>query len=206
MRIQSLIAATQMGAMSSRVSSNYFRDLSPDWLMEYRNTVRNSVDAIVVGCNTIHQDNPSLLNLSKDNYRIIIHTRPDFTFHEKIFETRPEQTVIVMQSGQDGEYLNKISNLGSKYITVNDINNYTEVANTICSMGIQELLVEGGARTISGFTAHGLIDRSIVALFPASSLCKEAVLAPPVFELLINRDGAKIESRDGISIIVNDMT
>ena len=54
-----------------------FKVFSTSEILKFRDEIRNKYKAIMVGANTIKQDNPTLLNKDKSNKRIIIDKYQD---------------------------------------------------------------------------------------------------------------------------------
>ena len=83
---------------------NIFKLLTSKELVDIRNSIRGEYGTIIVGANTIKNDNPTLLNLNKNNIRIVIDKYGDLNLKSKIFCESPELTnVILLTENMDYE-------------------------------------------------------------------------------------------------------
>lgn len=139
-----------------------FQKLSTQKLLEFRDNIRNKYKAIVVGANTIKQDNPTLLNKSKINKRIIIDKYQDLSMDLKIFNIEPQKTYIIVLQKND-EYKKQIEKRGANYIVCK---NEKEILDSISLIGGESILLEGGAKTIEMFIKLGMINKISIIQFP----------------------------------------
>jgi len=131
--------------------------------------LRLEYDAVLVGKNTVLQDNPRLNirlpGIKKDNYKIILGSRRSFPKNTKLL--RDPQTIFATERN-----LKKL--LGGLYRRYN-----------ICS-----ILVEGGAAVNTSFLKAGLIDEWQLFIAP-KILGRDAL---PVFQNPGRKDLEKIRS------------
>ena len=101
---------------------------------------RSMCDAILVGSNTARLDNPNLGShgLAKDPKIVVINNDEDLS-SLNLFKKEP----IVYSS---------------KELTDNYEKNISFIVNDLYKKNVQSLLVEGGAKTISGFINSGVFD------------------------------------------------
>lgn len=144
-------------------NSNFdFKNISTTEILNFRNEVRNQYRAIIVGANTVKQDNPTLLNTNNDNIRIIIDNKQDLDMDLKIFNIEPQRTYIITQNVNES-YKKMIEAKGSNYIIATTNNEMIEKIEKISS---GKILVEGGAKIISRFMKLSVIDTVSVIQFP----------------------------------------
>lgn len=144
-------------------NSNFdFKNISTTEILNFRNEIRNQYRAIIVGANTVKQDNPTLLNTNNDNIRIIIDNKQDLDMDLKIFNTEPQRTYIITQNVNES-YKKMIEAKGSNYIIATTNNEMIEKIEKISS---GKILVEGGAKIISQFMKLSVIDTVSVIQFP----------------------------------------
>ena len=144
-------------------NSNFdFKNISTTEILNFRNEVRNQYRAIIVGANTVKQDNPTLLNTNNDNIRIIIDNKQDLDMDLKFFNIEPQRTYIITQNVNES-YKKMIEAKGSNYIIATTNNEMIEKIEKISS---GKILVEGGAKIISRFMKLSVIDTVSVIQFP----------------------------------------
>lgn len=135
--------------------------------------LRNKVDAILVGINTVIKDDPELLPLSpkKRFFRIILDSRLKVPLGAKILKNQSHYpTLIFTTSGADPE---KIKNLEDKGIRVKiiqeDENGRVSLKKVLKELGkkdVASLLVEGGGEVIGSFIREKLVDKLFLFLSP----------------------------------------
>lgn len=128
----------------------------------YVHELRSYYDAVLVGANTIVQDDPSLnirhAEIVKENKVIVLDSenvifKSDFKFlklHKK------ENIIFAVKNKDDGNPFYQI--------VFSDLENLTA---QLFAIGIKSLFVEGGARTYSSFLQAGLIDRLYLFMAPS---------------------------------------
>ncbi len=123
------------------ISNKYSRQLAHQWRAEEH--------AILVGRKTVQQDNPRLTTRhwpGKNPTRIVID--PENKIAETARIKDDAATTVIYNTEVD----KKINNVHWKKV---DINAFLEgLLNDAYKMGIQSILVEGGAKTLEEFLAH----------------------------------------------------
>ena len=129
--------------------------------------MRAEYDAILVGINTIQQDNPSL-NVrrvtGKNPYRIILDDHLTIPMNANIFNLKdPDKTIIfTFKPNHDVKFkkLNKmgiqvvsISSNGKKHLDLNIVLAY------LTQLKISSVLVEGGGKVFTSFIKNRLFDK-----------------------------------------------
>ena len=137
-----------------------FKELSTPEILKFRDEIRNKYKAIIVGANTIKQDNSTLLNKDKSNKRIIIDKYQDLSMDSKIFNVEPSKTYIIV-SEEKKEYKKQIEEEGANYI----IKSENEICSEINKIGEGKVLLEGGAKIIKKFLELGEIEKISIIQF-----------------------------------------
>lgn len=139
-----------------------FKEFSTSEILRLRDEIRNKYKAIIVGANTIKQDNPTLLNKNRSNKRIIIDKYQDLSMDSKIFNVEPSKTYIIV-SKEKKEYKKQIEEKGANYIIYKSEN---EICDKINKIGEGKVLLEGGAKIIKKFLELGEIEKISIIQFP----------------------------------------
>ncbi|MFZ9470199.1 MAG: bifunctional diaminohydroxyphosphoribosylaminopyrimidine deaminase/5-amino-6-(5-phosphoribosylamino)uracil reductase RibD [Rickettsiales bacterium] len=145
---------------------------------EFAHNLRSKNQAIIIGGNSIKQDNP-LLNTRLEGLEnispipIIISKNINFSFNEKIFtENKSPQKIIITNA----DNLNKNQNLqnwlkqndGHQALYIREINkddlNFIDLKlalQELVKLNINSVLVEGGGQIFSEFLRQNLVDELI---------------------------------------------
>ncbi|MGM0607733.1 MAG: bifunctional diaminohydroxyphosphoribosylaminopyrimidine deaminase/5-amino-6-(5-phosphoribosylamino)uracil reductase RibD [Candidatus Muiribacteriota bacterium] len=139
--------------------------------------IRYGCDAILVGINTVINDNPELtvrdFKEKKPITRIVLDTKNRMPFSSKLEKTAKKNPLIIVSASPDY----KIKS--ASYIKINPFNlkKLTEILYKDFKIG--KIMVEGGAKVLSSFLKENLIDEFIVYQAPVIAGDK---LALNVFE------------------------
>jgi diaminohydroxyphosphoribosylaminopyrimidine deaminase/5-amino-6-(5-phosphoribosylamino)uracil reductase len=148
--------------------------ISSDKSRKYMNNLRSKYSGIMVGANTIKMDNPTLncrIN-GLEEYSpipIIISSKLDFTFNEKVFNQEKSTILICPKSQINHENLNKwlkkstlnqVIFIENTHIIADRINiNYS--LEKLYQIGINSILVEGGSVLATQMLKDKLINELI---------------------------------------------
>jgi diaminohydroxyphosphoribosylaminopyrimidine deaminase/5-amino-6-(5-phosphoribosylamino)uracil reductase len=133
--------------------------------LKYSHYLRKINDAILVGANTVRNDDPRLttrLVKGKNPVRIILSPAGRPNPKAKVFSDRAAQTFVATSSGRK-------SNAGFNLIPVPKTRSGLDLRQLLKKLGkmdITSLLVEGGAETITSFLSQKLVDRIEVCMAP----------------------------------------
>ncbi|MHA1401658.1 MAG: RibD family protein [Candidatus Heimdallarchaeaceae archaeon] len=146
-----------------------------DWKRVH--TLRNTVDAILVGINTIIKDNPSLrikkVKATKPfPYRIVLDSTGKIPLSAKILSQQELYPTIIFTSSclkekeeklrKTGAYVERVSiDSESKYLVLEEI---LEILSN--KFRIQSVMVEGGANVIFSFIKRKLVDKMNIFYAP----------------------------------------
>ena len=127
---------------------------------------RNKFMGIMIGANTLSNDNPSLtarMSEGRDPYRIIID--PDLISNDSfnvVKNNKDSKTIIVTREtnkNEDTYELKTKYNVKFLFIKNNDKEfNIKKIIERIGELGIDSILIEGGSRVISKAFEEGIID------------------------------------------------
>lgn len=133
---------------------------------EYVHELRSYYDAIIVGRNTIEQDNPSLNirhpQIAKENKLVIID--PEAKILQKISDGTKFK---FLEANKKENIFFAVKKVQSKFdcnqIEFTDLNQLTE---KLWQQGLRSVFIEGGAKTYSEFLKANLIDRLYLFMAP----------------------------------------
>ena len=144
--------------LNGKITFKNEKYLTSDASLKYVHHLRNGVDAILVGMNTVVKDNP-LLNIRfvkpvKATKKIILDTHLKLTGEENIFKT--EGDVIIASSTTK----NKLQNASIWHFTSReDKIPLDELLVKAGEEGIASILVEGGQKIFTSFIKENLVDK-----------------------------------------------
>ncbi|MCG3216082.1 MAG: dihydrofolate reductase family protein [Candidatus Heimdallarchaeota archaeon] len=147
-----------------------------DWIRVHQ--LRNSVDAIFVGINTILIDNPLLTVRYVDSkpsppQRVVLDTNCRIPLDAKILLDQDKYpTIIFTSSDADAEKVDRIKSIGAQVIHVSkdDINGFLSLSEILRILfeqfNVKSVLVEGGSTIISQFIQKQPVDKMYVFFAP----------------------------------------
>ena len=129
--------------------------------------IRSESDAILIGSNTLKVDNPLLDCRIKglegtSPIRIIISRKFDFPSNLNIFKSKKIKTIIFTTEKINSTILHtKKNNVSIFQIKLDDFK-LKFILKKIASIGVSNLLVEGGALIFGLFLKEGLVDKLVI--------------------------------------------
>ncbi len=139
----------------------------------YVHKLRDKVDAIMVGINTVEIDDPMLdvryIEKTKDPKRIVVDSLAKISIDSQIIKTADKiETYLATTEGADLEKIEKLKSLGVKIIVCGgrrwvDLSILMEKLN---QMTIKKVLVEGGARLNYSIISNDLFDEIRITIGP----------------------------------------
>ena len=130
----------------------------------YNHLLRSKMDAILVGSNTVKIDNCLLTSRIKglENFsplRVILSRKLDLDISLKIFKNCKKYKTLIFTQQKSIEKKKKFLKLGVEVITlVQKKYNLENILKKLSSMGVCNLLVEGGAKIFSLFLKERKFD------------------------------------------------
>ncbi len=156
---------------------------------------RSQEQAILVGTNTVLEDNPSLTTRDwkgSSPIRLVIDKKLKIPLDATIFDNSAK-TIVITE-------LNKENKLNLTYEVIDFSKNVSlQICDLLYKNKIQSLIVEGGTKTLQTFIDQNLWDEA--RIFKGTPLFNEGTKAP-----LINgqeKTEGKIE-QDSLKILLND--
>ena len=133
--------------------------------------LRSSVDAILVGKNTVSRDNPLLTVRhvkGKNPIRIILDSKGTISKTSKILQSSDKvPTIIAVSKKISKKNLEKLEKFPIEIICVgNDSVNLKLLLKKLSKKKIKTILVEGGGTVNWEFVKHNLFDEMILTLSP----------------------------------------
>ena len=133
--------------------------------------LRSNVDAVIIGKNTVHLDNPSLTVRyvkGKNPVRIILDSLGTIKSNSKIIQTcNSVPTIIAVSESISEKNLQRLRKFSLNVIICgkNSVN-IPQLLRTLLNNGIKRILLEGGGTLNWSFIKKNLIDEAIVTLTP----------------------------------------
>ncbi|MCD4737444.1 MAG: bifunctional diaminohydroxyphosphoribosylaminopyrimidine deaminase/5-amino-6-(5-phosphoribosylamino)uracil reductase RibD, partial [Bacteroidales bacterium] len=171
---------------------------------EYVHDLRHGYAGIMVGVNTILEDNPELSDRSKFTrkshpVRIICDSKGRTPLNAKIFSPQAE-TIIATTKYSAINFRRKVENIGGKVMICSEKNGMVDLVDLmkkLGNIGIDSVLLEGGGTLNFSALQAGIVDK--VLSFVAPSLIGGKSSWTPVMG-----EGKKIN--DKIRLRIGDMT
>lgn len=173
-----LSAAMSMdGKIATRKGESKFSS-SKDLARVHR--LRGSVDAILVGRNTVSVDNPSLTvrhAKGKNPIRIILDPKAAISPGSKIVKTSKNiHTMVIVSETAPSRRVSFLAKKGLEVIKCGKIRiDLKKLLAILAKQGIRKILVEGGGTTNWYFLKEKLVDEIIVTITPYVVGGKESV-------------------------------
>ena len=133
--------------------------------------LRNKVDAILIGKNTVEIDDPllSVHNIRKKNpIRIILDSNATIRTNSKILKTCSKiPTIIAVSKKAQKKNLQRLKKFPVQVIVCGDyMVNIKKLLGILKKKGIKNILVEGGGTTNWAFVKENLVDEAIITITP----------------------------------------
>ena len=133
--------------------------------------LRSKSDAILVGKNTVQQDDPLLTvryTKGKNPIRIILDSHGTIKNNSKIIKTcKRVPTMVVVSELVSKSNLNRLQKLPIDVIVCGKTQvNITKLLTILSKKGIKNVLLEGGGTLNHSFLKKNLIDEMVIALTP----------------------------------------
>lgn len=170
-------AASLDGKIATKSGDSRFSS-TKDKARVYR--LRATVDAILVGKNTVKRDDPILTVhqvKGKNPIRIILDSRATISTKSRIIKTCNKiPTIIAVSKKASNKNLEKLQKFPLRIIVSgNNIVNIKKLLKTLWKLKIKKILVEGGGTVNWEFVNQNLFDEIIVTITPFLVGGKDAV-------------------------------
>jgi len=164
--------------------------------------LRHQHDAILVGVNTVIQDNPSLTTRlpegGKNPIRIVLDSTVRTSLNARVVTDGEAPTWLITTNKADKGKIAKMRALGVNMIVLSDSVEIPDLLKALAERGITSLFVEGGAEVHGSFLKAGAFQQLISYFAPKLFGGKQA---PSVF-------GGKglVHIEDAVSLQIKDVT
>ncbi len=172
--IRSKVAMSLDGRIATRTGDSKW--ITCERSRQYGHKIRDIVNAILIGKNTLLKDNPSLTTRlpnkkGKDPIRIILASDLNVPLNSKVITQKSDAPTIFIgvKEKASRETQKKLENTGAKVYLVNGKNGKVDIKSMLKLLGelnIQDLLVEGGAMVHGSFWDEGVIDEAFFFIAP----------------------------------------
>ena len=138
---------------------------------DFAHRLRDKVDAILVGVNTVIKDNPSLLSPSQKHYiRVILDSKLRISLEAQVLKDQDKaDTFIFTTHKAEKQKIKELNNRGVKIVMVKDEEERVDISEVLKKLGgleIMKLLVEGGGEVIASFFEKKFVDKLFLFFSP----------------------------------------
>ena len=145
--------------------------LSGPQAMALTHSLRTSHEAILVGIGTVLADNPRLnvrLVAGPDPQPVVVDSRLRFPPYANLLKNR-RAPIIATNAGADAERREALEAAGARILVLPGNNGWVDLPDLLKHLGclgINSLMVEGGAQIITSFLASRLVDQVVLTIAP----------------------------------------
>jgi diaminohydroxyphosphoribosylaminopyrimidine deaminase / 5-amino-6-(5-phosphoribosylamino)uracil reductase len=166
------LAATLDGKIATFTGNSKW--IGSETQRKYTHSLRNKVDAILVGIETVIQDDPQLtVRLDKKSGReptpIVLDSKLRIPINTKLLSHHKSPIVAITPSGNIGR-VEDLERMGARILFVNPEENgridVVELVKKLGHMEITSVLVEGGSDTAASFLKNGVVDKVVFFYAP----------------------------------------
>ncbi len=139
-------------------------------------SLRNNIDAILIGSGTVTADNPSLTTRygkhGRDPLRVILDSSLKLSLESKILHLKSSASTLIFCASSSGKkkraLLSKMDGVlvQTVFYDAEEGLDLNEILTHLGKMGVCSLLVEGGASIHSSFLKKGMVDRVMLFMAP----------------------------------------
>jgi len=164
------VAATMDGKIATRDGDSKW--ISGEASRRFVHKLRDQVDGVLVGVDTILRDNPLLTARRKEGrepFRIVLDSRLKIPEEAKVFEHSPQEVILATTEAAPEDKIERLRERGVRVLITDSKEgrvNLKSCLKELAELGIISLLVEGGSRVNGSFLDEGLIDKFLLFLSP----------------------------------------
>lgn len=179
----------------------------------YGYKLRDIYDGIMVGINTVKEDNPSLtarVEGGKNPIRIVLDSSLDIDLNANIIIDKAAPTIIATTDRAERAKVSALEKMGIQVLIVDkDEDNRVDIVKLLDILGQQKIcsiLVEGGATLHGSLVEKGLVDRAYFFIAPkivGGAIAKSPVMGKGILNLnqALELDEMEIEKLAGDILI-----
>lgn len=176
---------------------------------KYCHLLRNRYDGILVGANTVINDDPRLtcrMKGGRNPVRIILDSHLRVPLSARVFHNPKKEGVLVFTTEKrDRAKEAALRRLGVEVIPCGKTKvDLKRLAALLPAYGVYSVLVEGGAQTIASFIRAKLADRLVLAVSPKKITDAAAVASPITPAILRSLKGARKEKMGNDSVVIGN--
>lgn len=158
---------------------------------EFSKSLRDKYDAVLVGINTVINDNPRLKGLTRDPFKVVIDPQLRIPKNAKILKAKPEKVIIFsgIKQKKKAKHLPPKTKLVFLKSLKSNLNTKT-ILKELYRLGINSVFIEGGQKTLSKFFNCKLIDKAFFFISPkiiGGRDCVDPNRAPYLNEVKVRR-------------------
>lgn len=150
------------------LKNNFSQWITNEKSRKFVHKLRSEVDAVLIGKNTLINDNPNLTiryNLkNKENFIIILDNNLDFNNKYNIYSSHNKKKIILVTNSSDKEKINQLKsnkiNIIKTACDKNGLLNIKNILKEIANFGIKDILVEGGGKLYTYLLENKIIDET----------------------------------------------
>ncbi len=143
--------------------------------------LRASVDAVMVGANTVVKDDPELtvrLASGKNPLRVVVDGKLVVPINAKVFDVSKAPTLLITSNKAPEDKVKAITSKGVEVIALESEGWFIKpnlILHTLYNKGVKTLLIEGGGNLIWNFIKEKLVDEFRITISPYIVGGKESV-------------------------------
>jgi diaminohydroxyphosphoribosylaminopyrimidine deaminase/5-amino-6-(5-phosphoribosylamino)uracil reductase len=159
------------GKIASR--SGHSKWISGEESRRRAHALRGSVDAVLVGVNTVVRDDPLLTRRDaegRDPVRVVVDSALRIPLESRLVKTAKESALVVVTTEEAPE--DRVKALRERGVGIVKVGaeasrvDPSALLDALARRGLQHVLVEGGGELLGSFFAHDLVDRVVCFVAP----------------------------------------
>jgi len=160
--------------------------ITKDETRKYAHALRHTVDAIMVGVNTIVADDPRLTAKGcggrggpgkRQPLRLVIDTKGKVPLRARVFDP-PGEVLVAVAAPFDSSKKEKLVEAGAEVVELPDNGGSVDILELLKVLGKREIvtvLVEGGGKLLGSLFDHQLVDKVLAFISPVIIGGREAI-------------------------------
>jgi len=173
------VASTLDGKIATR--NGHSKWISGEISRRWVHRLRDQVDGVVVGIETIIKDDPQLTSRirgGRDPFRIVLDSRLRIPEESRVIKESPSRTILATTELAPHEKSERLEKNGVRILRFDSEERKVPLRpllKTLGEMGMVSILVEGGSEVNGSFLNQGLIDKVFIFFSPKLMGDREAI-------------------------------